>query len=256
MDNINADELWKRYVRNKNDKDRELLVKNYMPLVKYMTDRIASHLPQEVRSNDKEDLYIEGIIGLMESIDKFDLEKNVKFETFASKRVRGAIIDALRKEDLLPKNVREQIKKLEQAYIRFESEYGRPANDEEIMKEMRMTKEEFYVILDKMKGISLISMDSEILSSDGDSFYFEDIMGESDSTLEKFEKKEAVSHLAEIIEKFDNEERAMLEMYYWDGLTLKEIGMAMNVSESRVCQIHTKLIIKLRSGFRKLERER
>jgi RNA polymerase sigma factor for flagellar operon FliA len=256
MENNQVDELWKRYKRMGSEKDRELLVRQYMPLVKYLTDRIITHLPPEVRSNDKEDLYVEGIIGLIEAIDKFEPERNIKFETYASKRVRGSIIDTLRREDLMPKNVREQVKRIELAYAGLEAELGRPATDEEVCKDLRMTKEEFYVILDKMKGISLISLESEILNSDGETYYFEDIIGEIDSTLEKLDRREVVAQLAGIIEKLERDERILLEMYYWDGLTLKEIGLAMGISESRVCQIHTKLILKLRSGFRKLEQER
>lgn len=256
MDNVIVDEAWKKYRKNKDDKTRELLVKNYMSLVKYLTDRIVYHLPDHVRFNDREDLYIEGIIGLIEAIDRFDQDQNVKFETFATKRIRGAVIDALRKEDLLPKNVRENVKKMEMSMNTLENRLGRPPLEEEIMKDLRMTKEEFYDILDKMKGISLTSLNSEILGSDGEKFYFEDIIGESGTALLEFEEKEAVSQLAAIIETLGREERILLEMYYWDGLTLKEIGLALNVSESRACQIHTKLILRLRSGFRKLERER
>ncbi|MCE5299498.1 MAG: sigma-70 family RNA polymerase sigma factor, partial [Spirochaetia bacterium] len=105
-------------------------------------------------------------------------------------------------------------------------------------------------------GISLVSIDSELFDSDGEKFYFQDLIGMPDTTLETFEKQDAVNQLASIIEKLEKEERILLEMYYQDGLTYKEIGLAMDLSESRVCQLHTKLILKLRSGFRKLERER
>lgn len=256
MDNLQIGEAWKKYRKSKDEKAKEALVKNYMPLVKYLSDRIVYHLPDHVRFNDREDLYIEGIIGLLESIDRFDPEHDVKFETFATKRIRGAVLDTLRKEDLLPKNVRETVKRVEIAMNSLESEYGRPATDEELMKDLRMTKDEFYDILDKMKGISLTSLNSEILSSDGDKYYFEDVIGESGNALFEFEAKEASAQLAFIIDKLQRDERILLEMYYWDGLTLKEIGLALNVSESRACQIHTKLILQLRSGFRKLERER
>jgi len=256
MDNINIDDVWKKYRKTKDEKSRDILVKNYIPLVKYLSDRIVYHLPDYVRFNDREDLYIEGIIGLIEAIDRFEPEQNFKFETFATKRIRGAVLDTLRKEDLLPKNVRETVKKVEIAMNSLESALGRPATDEEIMKDLRMTKEEFYDILDKMKGISLTSLNSEILSSDGEKYYFEDIIGESGVALLEFEKKDAAAQLAAIIEKLERNERVLLEMYYWDGLTLKEIGLALNISESRACQIHTKLILRLRSGFRKLERER
>jgi RNA polymerase sigma factor FliA len=252
----NIDELWKLYKKTNDDTCRDDLVKNYLPLVKYLTDRVAQHLPQQVRNNDKEDLYIEGIIGLMDAIEKFDISKKIKFETYASKRVRGAIIDSLRREDILPKNVREQAKKIEKAYIKLESEFGRRATDGEIAKELGMTNEGFYDTLDKIKGISIISIDSDFLNSDGDRFYLEDIIGEEGNAVSEFEKKEAVIKLAGLIETLDREERIVLETYYWDGLTLKEIGKVLNVSESRVCQIHTKIVLKLRSGFRKLEKER
>lgn len=249
----NIDELWKLYKKTNDDTCRDELVKNYMPLVKYLTDRVVQHLPGEVRGNDKEDLYIEGIIGLMDAIEKFDPSKNVQFQTYATKRVRGSIIDALRREDILPKNVRDQAKKVEKAYITLESELGRRATDEEIAKEIGVTSREFYDILDKIKGISIISMDSGLLNTDGDKLYLDDIIGEEGTAITEFEKKEAVAKLAELIEKLDREERIVLETYYWDGLTLKEIGKVLNVSESRVCQIHTKIVLKLRSGFRKSE---
>jgi RNA polymerase sigma factor for flagellar operon FliA len=252
----NIDELWKLYKKTNDDSCRDELVKNYLPLVKYLTDRVAQHLPQQVRSNDREDLYIEGIIGLMDAIEKFDLSKKIKFETYATKRIRGAIIDTLRREDILPKNVREQAKKIENAYIKLESEYGRRATDDEIARELGMTSDVFYDTLDKIKGISIVSMDSDFLNTDGDKFNLENIIGEEGTAAAEFEKKEAIDKLAGFIETLDREERIVLETYYWDGLTLKEIGKVLNVSESRVCQIHTKIVIKLKSGFRKLEKER
>lgn len=252
----NIDEIWKKFKKTGDENYREQLVKNYLPLVKYLTDRVAQHLPDSIRKNDRDDLYLEGVVGLLDAMEKFDIGRNIKFETYASSRIRGAIIDSLRKEDILPKNVREQAKKIEKAYITKEAELGRKATDEEIMKELGMTNEEFYGTIDKMKGISVYSMDAEILNTDGEKFYFEDIIGEEGAVLADFEKKEAVEKLAEIIEGLDRDERIVLETYYWDGLTLKEIGSVLGISESRVCQIHTKVILKLRSGFRKLEKER
>jgi RNA polymerase sigma factor for flagellar operon FliA len=192
----------------------------------------------------------------MEAIDKFELSRNIKFETFASRRVRGAILDSLRKEDLLPKNVRDQAKKIESAYITLESRLGRTATDDEVAAELGVTKEEFYVILDKTRAISLFSFDSELFSKDGEKFKLEDLIGEESSSLIEFEKKEAVEKLAAIIETFEKEERIILETYYWDGLNFREIGKVLDISESRVCQIHTKLILKLRSSFKKLHNER
>ncbi|MFP4465926.1 MAG: sigma-70 family RNA polymerase sigma factor [Candidatus Goldiibacteriota bacterium] len=248
--------LWEKYSKTKDEETREELIKKYLPLVKYSADRIASQLPDYVRANDKEDLYVEGIIGLMDAVSRFDLSKNVKFETYASKRVRGAILDTLRKEDILPKNIREQIKKVEKAYITAEAELGRPVSDEEISKELGMTTEQFYVILEKIKGVSLLSLDGEILNRDGEKYSFSDIIGDNTNILAEFEEKEAAAKLAGFIEKLERDERIVLETYYWDELTQKEIGKVLNISESRVCQILSKVIIKLRSSFRKLEQER
>ncbi len=254
MEKIN--ELWQEYKKTHDEKIHEQLVKNYLPLVKYLVDNILYHLPLNVKNNEKEDLFIEGIIGLMDAMERFDLQKNVKFETYASKRIRGSVLDVLRHEDILPKNVRETAKKIEQAYIDFESKTGRTASDDEITKELRMTKEEFYVILDKVKGISLLSMESEIFNKNGEKFFVQDIIGEDNRTLFEFEKEEIVKYLAQFIDELEAEERIVLEMYYWDELTLKEIGVALKVSESRICQIHTKIILRLRSRFKKLEKAR
>lgn len=250
------EDKWKEYSRTKNEKIREELVKNYLHIVKYQAEKIAGHLPSQVRSNDREDLYIEGIIGLLEAIDRFDPSKKVKFETFAVKRVRGAIIDTLRREDILPKNVREQAKKIERAYVEMEAALGRMPTDAEMAKEIGMTLDAFYDILEKLKGITLVSMDSEILNKKGEKFSFEDIIGEEGTALIDFEKEEARKTLASFIELLEKDERAVLELYYWDDLTLKEIGEVLGISESRVCQVHTAVMLKLRSRFRKMEKER
>jgi RNA polymerase sigma factor for flagellar operon FliA len=254
MQNIN--EIWKIYKKTKDENIKEEIIKFYLPFVKYLSDRIMQHLPNEVRENNKEDMYIEGIIGLMESIEKYDIDKNVKFETFASKRIRGSIIDTLRKDDYLSKNVREQAKRIEKAYNEIESETGKKANDDEISKKLGMTKDEFYDILYKIKGISIIPLDALIITKDNEEINIENIIGKEDTILSDIEKEDFISKLAVIIEKLEEEERIMLELYYWDGLTLKEIGEVLNLSESRVCQIHTKILLKLRSNYKKIEKER
>lgn len=256
MEKPNNEALWKEFIKNRDDRDRDKLILSYLPLVKYMADTVSYRLPPEIRGNDKEDLYIEGVIGLMESIDKFDPGKNVKFETFASKRVRGAMLDALRKKDIVPKNVREDGRKIERAYAEFELKFGRPATDDEIIRELKMTSRHFYDILDKIKGISLISLDSDVFNSSGDKLYLEDLLGTAESITAEFEKDEASKELAAFIERLDEEERLVMDTYYWDELTFAEIGKVMGVSESRVCQIHTKILLKLRGYFRKLEQER
>jgi len=252
----NIDETWRLFFKTKDEKARGDLIKHYLPVVKYQTDRIASHLPAQVRGNDKEDLYIEGVMGLMEALERFDPARNIKFETFASKRIRGAILDTLRREDILPKNIREHGKRIEKAYIEEEARLGRLPDEEEICKKLGMTKNEFYAILNKLKGISVVSMDSEILNTKGEKFSFEDVIGEEATVLIEFEREEARNQLASFIEILEKEERQIVELYYWEELTLKEIGTILDISESRVCQIRTNIMLKLRSRFRKLDKER
>ncbi len=252
MDKIN--EIWQKYKKDKDEKAREEIINYYLPLVKYQVEKIVAYLPDDVRNNEKEDLNIEGIIGLIEAIERFDINRNIKFETFASKRIRGAIYDTLRKYDILPRSLRHKVKTIERAYQKLESELGRQANDNEIIKELKMTKEEFYDILFKVKGIVLVPLEDAIINSEGEEKGLINLIGKEDGILEKFEDDEKKKILIDFIEKLEKEERIILEMYYWDSLTLKEIGKALNISESRVCQIHTKIILKLRSKFYKIEK--
>lgn len=250
MDKIN--EKWQIYKKNKDEKTREEIINYYLPLVKYTVERIIAYLPEEIKKNEKEDLMIEGIIGLIEAVERFDIERNIKFETFATKRIKGAVLDTLRKYDILPRSMRDKVKAIEKAYFVLESRLGRNVKDDEIIKELRMTKEEFYDILLKAKGLVLMPLEDALIDSEGDTKSLINEIGKTDDILEKFEDEEKKQILINFIESLDKEERVILEMYYWDGLTLKEIGKAINVSESRVCQIHTKIILKLRSKFNKI----
>ncbi len=248
---MNSDDLWKQYKKNSDDKLRDELIKKYLPVVKYFTDRICGNLPAEVRENNKEDLYIEGIMGLIEAIERFDPAKNVKFETYASKRIKGSIIDALRKQDILPKHLREMAGKIEKIFNEIENEKGRPATEKEVAEKLGMTEQDLYDILEKVKGVSLYSLEGEFLNREGDYYSYKDILSADQLILEKFEKQEAIVKMAGLIDGLSKEERVIIECYYWDGLTFKEIGKVLGISESRVCQLHTKIVLKLRSGFRK-----
>jgi RNA polymerase sigma factor for flagellar operon FliA len=252
MDTIN--EKWIVYKKSKDEKIREELIQHYLPLVKYQVERIAGHLPDEIRNSEKEDLNIEGVIGLIEAIERFEPERQIKFETFAIKRIKGAILDALRKNDILSKNMREKVKAIEKAYFLLESKLGRQANDDEIIKELRMTKEEFYDILLKVKSIALVPLEDVLIDGEGEEKSFIDTIGKENGILTEIEENEKKEILIKFIEQLPEEERIILEMYYWDGLTLKEIGKALNLSESRVCQLHTKIILKLRSKLNKFEK--
>ena len=166
------------------------------------------------------------------------------------------MIDILRKEDYLSKNIREQAKKIEKAYIDIESETGKKATDDEISKKLGMTKDEFYDILYKIKGISIIPLEAFLFEKNLEEINIENLTGKENTILSDIEKKDCISRIAVLIEKLEVEERMILELYYWDGLTLKEIGKVLNLSESRVSQIHTKILLKLRSSYKNFSKER
>jgi len=250
------EQLWKEFKTENDEQARQELVSRYLPLVKYHSDRVTQHLPPEVRTNEREDIYIEAIIGLMDAMERFDPSRNIKFQTFASKRVRGAILDYLRRHDIVPKSVRDNANRIEKAISGLSVKLGRMPKDSEIIKELGMTEDSFYDIMQKVNGTTVLSFDMPFLVADGGKWRLEEVIGEPGEYIAEFEKNEAIRRLGEIIQALDNQERLLLELYYWDGLTLKEAGIVLGISESRACQIHAKTVLKIRSGLRKSDKER
>lgn len=238
----NIDKLWKEYVRVKDPSMKEKLIIEYAPLVKYVAGRLNIYLGHNV---EYDDLISYGIFGLIDAIDKFDPDKGVKFETYASLRIRGAILDNIRKLDWVPRSLRQKNKQLDQVYTDLESELGRPPEDEEVAAKMNISMEEFQDILRKTNILSLISLD-EYMDQNYESNLHVPQQKSSDHPESHLEKQELKKMLSEAIDKLTDKEKKVILLYYFEELTLKEISAVMGVSESRISQLHTKAVLRLK----------
>jgi len=235
--------LWEQYAVSKDPAIREQLIIEYSSLVKIVAGRLNMYLGYAV---EQDDLIGYGTFGLIDAIDKFDFLKGVKFETYASLRIRGSILDYIRKMDWIPRTLRQKQKKMNQAYQKIETELGRHATDEEVAKELDISLEEFENWQNQMKITNLVSLDgfleqgSELQqSSSGRSIQF----AEPEEVMEKEELKKV---LVEVLETLTENERKVITLYYYEELTLKEISHILEVSESRISQLHTKALQKMK----------
>ncbi len=228
---------------------KEKIVLEHTPLIRYIVNRIAVRLPSHI---DLDDLHNTGVIGLMDAIDKYDPDKNCKFKTYAEFRIKGAILDQLRSLDWVPRSIRQKSRRLEQAYTQVEQRLGRSATETEIADSLGIELEEFHYLINQVKGISMINLDELRSNSDGDQpLYgdiFEDVKAENPFTsLGSREMRQAV---ADCISGLPEKERLVISLYYYEDLNMKEIGNVLGITESRVCQIHTKAVARLHSKLR------
>ena len=229
------------------------LIDRYTPLIKLVASRIIRRLPPQI---EMDDLVNSGVLGLMDAIEKFDESRDIKFETYAEFRIRGAILDELRSLDWVPRSIRQKIHELERSLEHVESKKNRPAKDEELAKEMNMSLDEYYSLLNQANGVALISFeDLGYNNADGAPKrnpleYLRDQREES--LLNILNMKEVRQIVAEAIGKLPEKEKLVISMYYFDELTMKEIGMVLGITESRVSQIHNKSVIRLRSKLRRI----
>jgi len=240
-------ELWEHY-KDRNTADaRERLILHYSPLVKFVAGRVAAGLPQNIEQSD---LVSYGIFGLIDAIDKFDPGRGYKFETYAISRIKGAIIDELRSIDWVPRSVRAKARSIERAYSKLENELRRSPEDREVASELGISEQELATVLGQISFVGVVALD-ELLSAGSErgsgATVGDTIAGGGHDPVEMFESEEMRQVLADAINRMPDRERLVLTLYYYEGLTLAEIGGVLGVTESRVCQIHTKAIFQLRS---------
>jgi RNA polymerase sigma factor for flagellar operon FliA len=250
-----VDRLWAAY-KDSSDRDvRDQLILHYSPLVKFVAGRVAVGLPQNV---DQGDLVSYGLFGLIDAIDKFDLDRGYKFETYAIARIKGAILDELRSIDWVPRSVRAKARALEKAYAKLEAELHRTPTDRELAAELDVTDDQLQATLGQISFVGLVALD-EMLSVGGDraeSMSLGDtIPDQTAGPVAAYEVEEMRQILADAINRMPEREKIVLTLYYYEGLTLAEIGQVLGVTESRVCQIHTKAVLQLRSRVAASERE-
>jgi RNA polymerase sigma factor FliA len=227
---------------------REEIVHKFLPLVKYVAGKISVNLPSHVEIND---LINEGILGLIDAISKYDDSRGVKFETYATTRISGAILDALRAMDWVPRAVRQKARELERVFATLENEIGRVPEDEEIAKALGLKLKEYHTLLLKIRGTSILSLEEFLPNEKGHDVALLDTLKDAGpDPTHQVESAEIKSALAQAVESLPPQERTVISLYYFEGLTLKDIKSVLNVSESRVSQIHAQAVIRLRSKLK------
>jgi RNA polymerase sigma factor FliA len=224
---------------------KEKLILEYAPLIKFIAQKIAVRLPSNIEFDD---LVSSGVIGLMDAIDKYDPSRDNKFKTYAEFRIRGAILDELRAQDWVPRSVREKAKQLEKAHIRLEQSLGRAPTEDEITSELQISKEEYYDLLNQVKSVSILSLDEagSFNSSDRKSILSLLESCKIPSPITQLSLKAVREAVTKAIESLPEKQRLVLSLYYYEDLNLKEIGEVLDVTESRVSQLHTQAILWLR----------
>ena len=231
------------------DKREDQLIE-YLPLVKYIAGRIAIGLPKSV---ELDDLINAGVVGLIEAYNNFDAGKGVKFESYASMRIRGSILDELRAVDWAPRSTRAKSREMERSISSLENTLGRSPTDEEIAEDLDVSLNDLYKLLDDLSSTTLLSLDELSYGSDEDKpVPLLDTLKskERSDALDQLERDEMRNLLVDAIEYLTEQERLVVALYYYEELTLKEIGQVMELSESRVSQIHTKSVLSLRAKLR------
>lgn len=242
MNEESRNKLWEEYTKERTPKIREQIIIEYANLVKIVAGRLSMYLGYTV---EYDDLVGYGTFGLIDAIDKFDLLKGVKFETYASLRIRGAILDQIRKMDWIPRTLRQKQKKIDQAYQKLELQYGRPGTDEELAEEIGISTDELTTWQNQTKVTNLISLD-EFLEQGAEVRVDADASSHFEQPERVMEKEEMKQILLETLEQLTENERKVITLYYYEDLTLKEISHILEVSESRISQLHTKALQKMR----------
>ena len=247
MDELARSRLWEDYSRLKSSETREKLILEYVPLVKLVAGRLNMYLGYNVEFDD---LVGYGVFGLIDAIDKFDLSKGYKFETYASLRIRGAILDQIRKMDWIPRSLRQKQKKIDSAINELENSMGRTPTDSEVAKHLGITENEYDTWQGQAKVSNIVSLD-EFVESAGERKVDPVRSKRAEQPEEMVERSEIKRILMETLEVLTEKEKTVVMLYYYEELTLKEISRILEVSESRVSQLHTKALGKMKNRLGK-----
>ncbi len=242
MKTVDKDKLWKDYQKKPTRELREQLIIEYSQLVKLVAGRLSMYLGHNV---EYDDLVSYGIFGLIDAIDKFDADKNVKFETYASLRIRGSILDQIRKMDWIPRTVRQRQRKLDEAVKQIEAQTGKTASDDEIAQVLGISSDELLNWQSQLKVSNLVSM-TEFEENGTEPAMDTTYNSHFTQPEEVVEKEELKKTLVEALDALTEKERRVIELYYYEEMTLKEISKILEVSESRVSQLHTKSLTKMK----------
>jgi RNA polymerase sigma factor for flagellar operon FliA len=241
--------LWDKWLTERSHDACDELIRRYMPLVHYHVQRISIGLPKNVQ---RDDLISHGLLGLYDALEKFQPERDLKFDTYASFRVRGAIIDGLRKEDWLPRSMREKIKKVESTMEMLEQRNGRYVTSEEVAKELNMDNNDVVQVMTEYFTSNILSIDERSQDTERNETYAATIEDKITKTPERYSSEiETKQELAKVIEQLPEKERLVISLFYFEEMTLTEIGQILNLSTSRISQIHSKSLFRLQQAMKK-----
>ena len=242
MEETRRDKLWSAYAKKRDPETREALIMEYVPLVKVVSGRLSMYLGYTV---EYDDLVSYGIFGLIDAIDKFDYGKGIKFETYASLRIRGSILDQIRKMDWIPRSVRQKQKQMDAAISKIEADENRVATDDEVANELGISIDEYYNWQGQTKVTNIAYID-EFVDQGIEVKAFDPRKYGKMEPEQAYEQEEVKKILAQSLENLTEKERMVVVLYYYEELTLKEISKVLDVSESRVSQLHTKALQKMK----------
>ncbi len=235
---------------SKNNTDE--IVREYAPMIKYVANRIALRLPPHI---EVDDLISVGVLGLIDAIEKYDPSRGAKFKTYAEFRVRGSILDELRSLDWVPRSVRQKASEVDQASRRLQGQLGRPPEDEELAEELGVSLDDFFTTLNDTRSMPMLSLDDLGIAKDSgeQQSLLDCLAGKSDADPHmQLRLTELKQIIAKAIDTLPEKERLMISLYYYEELTMKEIGEVLSITESRVSQIHSKAVFRLRTKLRVL----
>ena len=240
--------LWIEFKQNADEGVRERLILHYAPLVKYVAGRVGVGLPPNI---EQADLVSYGIFGLIDAIEKFDLTRAIKFETYAISRIKGAIIDELRSIDWIPRSIRSKAREVERAYAALETKLHRTPTEPEVAAELGISLDDLHAIFGQVSFVNVLALDEllNVNGEKGDKVSLVDTLEDTrvEDPVRAFESQETKHLLARAINLLPEREKIVVTLYYYEGLTLAEIGQVLGVTESRICQMHTKAVLQLRA---------
>ncbi|MBU2701985.1 RNA polymerase sigma factor for flagellar operon FliA [Sporomusaceae bacterium BoRhaA] len=238
MINTDISGLWNKYQECKTVELRDKLIIHYLQMVKIVASRLAIGLPHYV---DKDDLMSNGFFGLIDAIERYDIQRGVKFETYAAVRIRGAILDALRAQDWIPMTVRQKARHYEQVLAKLENKLGHSATDQEIIAELGLSMDQYNHLLAQLHATTTVPLEDFIKTETPSNKLF--------NPAQAVEEADIKTSLAKSIDRLPEKERLVVSLYYYEELTLKEISMIMSLSEARISQLHTKAIFRMRGAL-------
>lgn len=238
--------IWKSYKHEQDPEARKELIESYLPLVHYVANRMSISMPHNIT---RDDLASYGILGLMDAIEKFDIERGLKFETYANWRIRGAIIDGLRQGDWVPRSIREKAKKIEEAYQLLEQKFLRSVSDDEIRQYLDISEDEFKRTLQEISMVTLTSLEDPLGNDESETRLSLLIDEQAKDANDVVNEQYLTEVLTKAIDRLTEKERTVVSLYYYEDLSLSEIAEVMSLTPSRISQLHSKAILRLRGSL-------